>query len=71
MLDFLSYDLVSPRLANCNISNESCSSLASTLTSPTSCLKQLDLSANKLQDLGVECLCSALKHPNCKLEKLL
>ncbi|XP_062393171.1 NACHT, LRR and PYD domains-containing protein 3-like isoform X2 [Sardina pilchardus] len=59
------------RLRSCDLSDKSCSYLASALkTSHSSNLRVLDLSDNKLLDSGVELLCSALCHHNCKLEKL-
>ncbi|XP_062392836.1 NACHT, LRR and PYD domains-containing protein 3-like [Sardina pilchardus] len=59
------------RLCNCNLSDKSCSYLASALkTSHSSNLRVLHLSNNKLLDSGVELLCSALCHHNCKLEEL-
>ena len=61
---------VSPRLVNCTLTEKSCSSLASALTSHSSSLTQLNLTGNKLLDSGVELLCSALPHQNCKLKEL-
>ncbi|XP_076153212.1 NACHT, LRR and PYD domains-containing protein 3-like isoform X2 [Alosa pseudoharengus] len=59
------------QLYSCDLTDKSCSYLASALkTSRLSNLRLLDLSNNKLLDLGVELLCSALCHQNCKLEKL-
>ncbi|XP_062392911.1 NACHT, LRR and PYD domains-containing protein 12-like [Sardina pilchardus] len=59
------------RLDNCNLTNKSCSYLASALkTSHSSNLRVLNLSDNKLLDSGVELVCSALCHHNCKLEKV-
>ncbi|XP_030632717.1 NACHT, LRR and PYD domains-containing protein 12-like [Chanos chanos] len=57
-------------LNNCNLSEKSCSALASVLSSPYSSLRELDLSHNKLQDSGVELLSAGLKSPHCKLEIL-
>ncbi|XP_048103440.1 NACHT, LRR and PYD domains-containing protein 14-like isoform X3 [Alosa alosa] len=58
-------------LYNCNLTDKSCSYLASALkTSRSSNLRVLHLSENKLLDSGVELLCSALCHQNCKLEEL-
>src|SRR4029434_2986460 len=65
------YHDVSPRLGVCDLTEKSCSYLASALTSHSSSLTQLDLGRNKLLgDSGVELLCSALSHQNCKLEEL-
>ncbi|XDV28534.1 hypothetical protein PO909_031816 [Leuciscus waleckii] len=56
-------------LSNCDLTEESCSALASVLSSDSSILKDLDLSNNNLQDSGVKLLSEGLKN-NCKLEKL-
>ncbi|XP_026105501.1 NACHT, LRR and PYD domains-containing protein 4-like [Carassius auratus] len=56
-------------LRNCDLTEESCSTIASVLSSDSSSLKDLDLSNNKLQDSGVMLLSDGLKE-NCKLEKL-
>ena len=71
MINIQMYHDVSPRLNGCNLTEKSCSYLASALTSHSSSLTQLNLGYNKLLgDSGVELLCSALSHQNCKLEKL-
>ncbi|XP_062404585.1 NACHT, LRR and PYD domains-containing protein 3-like [Sardina pilchardus] len=58
-------------LHSCNLTDKSCSYLASALkTSHSSNLRVLDLRDNNLLDSGVELLCSALCHHNCKLEEL-
>ncbi|XP_041964633.1 NACHT, LRR and PYD domains-containing protein 3-like isoform X3 [Alosa sapidissima] len=57
-------------LNKCNLTDECCPALASVLRSTTSCLRELDLSMNKLYDSGVEQLCSGLLDPHCKLETL-
>uniref|UniRef100_A0A3B4AE43 NACHT LRR and PYD domain-containing protein n=1 Tax=Periophthalmus magnuspinnatus TaxID=409849 RepID=A0A3B4AE43_9GOBI len=56
------------RLSGCNLTERSCESLASVITS--SSLTHLDLSDNDLQDSGVELLCSGLKSAPCRLETL-
>ncbi|XP_076134605.1 NACHT, LRR and PYD domains-containing protein 14-like [Alosa pseudoharengus] len=58
-------------LRYCNLTDKSCSYLASALkTSCSSNLRVLHLSSNNLLEPGVELLCSALCHQNCKLEEL-
>uniref|UniRef100_A0A8C2EHW2 NACHT domain-containing protein n=1 Tax=Cyprinus carpio TaxID=7962 RepID=A0A8C2EHW2_CYPCA len=56
-------------LSKCDLTEESCSALASVLSSDSSSLKELDLSNNKLKDSGVKLLSDGLKE-KCKLEKL-
>ncbi|XP_045917529.1 protein NLRC3-like [Micropterus dolomieu] len=57
-------------LSDCNLSERSCEALASVLSSQSSCLKELDLSNNDLQDTGVKLLCAGLGSPYCILETL-
>ncbi|CAM4659040.1 unnamed protein product [Leuciscus chuanchicus] len=57
------------RLSQCAVTEESCSALASVLSSDSSSLKYLDLSNNNLKDSGVKLFSDGLKE-NCKLEKL-
>ncbi|XP_078139207.1 NLR family CARD domain-containing protein 3-like [Centroberyx gerrardi] len=57
-------------LKECNLTGKCCEALASTLSSNTSCLRELDLSDNDLQDSGVELLSAGLASPTCQLEKL-
>jgi len=57
------------RLNQCSVTEDSCSALASVLSSDSSSLKDLDLSNNNLQDSGVRLLSDGLKK-DCKLEKL-
>ncbi|XP_076828047.1 NACHT, LRR and PYD domains-containing protein 3-like [Brachyhypopomus gauderio] len=57
-------------LCECNLTERSCSTLLSVLTSESSKLIDLDMSNNSLQDSGVEQLSEGLKSSNCKLKKL-
>ncbi|XP_050959483.1 NACHT, LRR and PYD domains-containing protein 3-like isoform X2 [Labeo rohita] len=57
------------RLSMCELTEESCSALASILSSDSSSLKDLDLSNNNIRDSGVTLLSDGLKE-KCKLEKL-
>ncbi|KAL6459449.1 hypothetical protein MHYP_G00329210 [Metynnis hypsauchen] len=58
------------RLVECSLTTKSCEKLSSALQSTHSSLKELDLSNNDLQDLGVELLSAGLKRSHCKLEIL-
>uniref|UniRef100_A0A672T9N3 NACHT domain-containing protein n=1 Tax=Sinocyclocheilus grahami TaxID=75366 RepID=A0A672T9N3_SINGR len=60
----------SPRLCDSNLTEKSCSALASVISSNSSSLADLDMSNNNLQDSGVKLLCAGLKNPQCKLETL-
>ncbi|XP_062394183.1 NACHT, LRR and PYD domains-containing protein 12-like isoform X2 [Sardina pilchardus] len=57
------------RLKACELSDNSCVTLAAVLQSAKS-LKQLDLSSNNINDCGVQHLSAGLCHDNCKLEIL-
>lgn len=62
--------VVSLRLSGCNLSHKSCEALTSILSSPSSNLRELDLSNNDLQDSGVKLLSAGVNSPNWKLETL-
>ncbi|XP_039540921.1 NACHT, LRR and PYD domains-containing protein 3-like isoform X2 [Pimephales promelas] len=57
-------------LDSCSITEEQSLILTSALKSNPSHLRHLDLSENKLGDLGVNHLCDVLKDSHCKLERL-
>ncbi|XP_007564914.1 protein NLRC3-like [Poecilia formosa] len=57
-------------LSGCNLSGRSCEALSSVLSCQSSSLRELDLSNNKLEDVGVKLLSVGLESPNCKLESL-
>nr|XP_055057676.1 NACHT, LRR and PYD domains-containing protein 3-like [Misgurnus anguillicaudatus] len=57
-------------LSGCNLTDKSCSSLASVLSSNSSSLRELNLGDNKLHDLGVKLLSDGLKNTNCQLKTL-
>ncbi|KAM9313575.1 protein NLRC3-like isoform 1-T1 [Pholidichthys leucotaenia] len=52
------------------LTERSCEALSSVLSSPSSNLRQLDLSNNNLKDSGVKILSAGLQNLHCKLESL-
>ncbi|KAL6481922.1 hypothetical protein MHYP_G00100020 [Metynnis hypsauchen] len=57
-------------LSDCNLTKDSCENVASAMQSANSLLRELDLSNNDLQDLGMKLLYNGLKCSHCKLEIL-
>ncbi|KAG5269577.1 hypothetical protein AALO_G00203600 [Alosa alosa] len=57
-------------LASCNLTENSCETLATVISSHNSHLRELDLSDNNIQDAGVALLSSGIEKVSCKLEKL-
>uniref|UniRef100_A0A2K6EHP2 NLR family pyrin domain containing 11 n=1 Tax=Propithecus coquereli TaxID=379532 RepID=A0A2K6EHP2_PROCO len=57
-------------LSGCFFTSDVCLYIAAALIYYNLHLRRLELAYNKIQDAGVELLCYALKHPNCKLETL-
>ncbi|XP_046692358.1 NACHT, LRR and PYD domains-containing protein 3-like isoform X2 [Silurus meridionalis] len=55
---------------DCNLTEESCRTLSSVLSSNSSRLRDLNLTNNKLQDSGVTLLSAGLETPHCTLETL-
>ncbi|KAL3999952.1 hypothetical protein ACER0C_007723 [Sarotherodon galilaeus] len=62
--------VVTLRLSGCDLSERSCETLSSILSSVSSSLRELDLRNNNLQDSGVKLLSFGMKCPQCKLETL-
>ncbi|XP_073721913.1 protein NLRC3 isoform X2 [Misgurnus anguillicaudatus] len=58
------------QLRRCNITDEGCVALTSTLRSNPSHLRDLNLNWNKLRDSGVKLISDVLKNPECKLKIL-
>ncbi|XP_029949335.1 uncharacterized protein LOC115389900 isoform X3 [Salarias fasciatus] len=58
------------RLVDCDLRWDSCVYLSSAIMSNPSHLKELDLSVNQLEDVGMKHLCRGLMKKNCMLERL-
>ncbi|XP_039907667.1 uncharacterized protein LOC120746295 isoform X2 [Simochromis diagramma] len=58
------------QLSGCNLSETSCVSFSSVLSSQSNSLRELDVSDNDLKDSGVKVLSSGLESPHSKLETL-
>ncbi|XP_030416644.1 NACHT, LRR and PYD domains-containing protein 3-like isoform X2 [Gopherus evgoodei] len=57
-------------LWQCRLTAACCGDLAAALSTNQS-VTELELSGNKLGDSGIKVLCEGLKHPRCKLQKLV
>ncbi|XP_044207442.1 NLR family CARD domain-containing protein 3-like [Thunnus albacares] len=58
------------QLSGCGLSETHCEVVASALKSNPSHLRELDMTENKLQGLGVKLLFAGLESPHCRLETL-
>ncbi|KAG1955358.1 ribonuclease inhibitor-like [Pimephales promelas] len=64
------FNLEKLHLSDCSITEKQSLILTSALKSNPSHLRELDLSGNKLGNIGVKHLCAVLKDSHCKLERL-
>lgn len=62
--------LLSPRLGDCEVTDQGCHSLAALLLANHS-LRELDLSNNCMSEVGVLRLAESAQQPSCTLEKLM
>ncbi|XP_067456455.1 NLR family CARD domain-containing protein 3-like isoform X6 [Thunnus thynnus] len=60
----------SAMLNDCNLTEDCCKELSSTLSSNSNELNHLNLSDNNLQDSGIELLCTGLMSRHCRLKTL-
>ncbi len=58
------------RLHKCKLKGDCCELLAVALSTESTRLRALDLSANDFQEAGVKALCVGLRSHHCKLETL-
>ncbi|XP_056150153.1 NACHT, LRR and PYD domains-containing protein 3-like [Lampris incognitus] len=58
------------RLSQCSLTQGCCQDFALALSSAMSKLRELDLSNNDLQDVGVKLLANGLRNTKCQLQKL-
>ncbi|KAI4881397.1 hypothetical protein NFI96_030495 [Prochilodus magdalenae] len=58
------------RLSNSRITEEGCAALSSAIDLNPSHLIELDLSANKLENSGINPICNLLNNKSCKLQRL-
>ncbi|XP_066517605.1 NLR family CARD domain-containing protein 3-like [Hoplias malabaricus] len=63
--------LVTLKLSECGITEQSCAALASVFSFESLFLRELDLSMNDINDSGAKLLSVGLGNPHCKLQKLL
>lgn len=58
------------RLNDCGVTAEGCAAFASALSSNPSYLNFLDLTGNKLKDIGMNLISAVLENPQCNLKTL-